>query len=241
MIHLYRKNELTFSLVWIGAYVALLSAADSLSASLGTAKSVTAPLCLAMTALLAVWSGKNGLRKKYGLCRVRLDWRQYLYFLPLVLIASTNLWGGFAPRFAPLETALYVVSMVCVGFLEEVIFRGFLFRALCADGETVGRAVLISSLTFGIGHIVNLLNGAELLPTLLQICYASAAGFLFTVLFLRSGTLLPCTLTHSAINSLSAFAPEGKDALRMITAAALTAVSLAYALWILRRTRSLCP
>lgn len=31
-----------------------------------------------------------------------------------------------------------------------------------------------SKANFGIGHIVNLLNGAEVLSTLLQICYAAA-------------------------------------------------------------------
>ena len=236
MTRLYRKNQLAFSLAWAGLYVVLFSAADSLSASLGTAKLVTAPLCLAMTALLALWIGKNGLGEIYGLSRVRLDCRRYLYFLPLVLIASTNLWGGFTMRFSPLETGLYVVSMLCVGFLEEVIFRGLLFKALWADAENVGWAVLLSSLTFGMGHIVNLLNGAQLLPTLLQICYATAIDFLFTVLFLRPGTLLPCILTHSAVNSLSAFAVERTGALDIAAAAVLTAVSLAYALWILRRS-----
>ena len=150
---------------------------------------------------------------------------------------SVNLEDGkvlFSKR--SLETGLYVVSMLCVGFLEEVIFRGLLFKALWADAENVGWAVLLSSLTFGMGHIVNLLNGAQLLPTLLQICYATAIGFLFTVLFLRSGTLLPCILTHSAVNSLSAFAVERTGALDIAAAAVLTAVSLAYALWILRRS-----
>lgn len=62
-----------------------------------------------------------------------------------------------------METALYVLSMLCVGFIEELIFRGFLFKAMAKDG--IKSAIIVSSITFGLGHIINLVNGAELLPT----------------------------------------------------------------------------
>lgn len=233
MTRFYQKNELTFSIFWIVLYVVLFSAADQISAGLGTAKIVTAPLTVVMTVFLAVWIGKNGLKEKYGLAAIRLDYKKYLYFLPLVLIASTNLWRGVTLRMSVLESGLYVLSMLCVGFLEEVIFRGFLFKALCKDH--VKQAVVISSLTFGIGHIVNLLNGAEVWSTLLQICYASALGFLFTIIFYRSKSLLPCIVTHSVINSLSTFAVEGSKMFGMAATVGLTVVSLLYAVWIEKR------
>lgn len=52
MYRLYKKNELSFSLVWIIAYVVLLSLADNLSASLGTLKIITAPVCIIFTLLI---------------------------------------------------------------------------------------------------------------------------------------------------------------------------------------------
>lgn len=232
MNKLYSKSELWFSLVWIVIYVALFSVADGLSADLGIEKVVTAPLCILMTALLLLWIRKNGLTVKYGLRTAKISAKKYLYFLPLAVLASTNLWGGFALRFSPLETVLYVISMIGVGILEELIFRGFLFKALCADN--IRSAIAISSITFGIGHIINLLNGADFFPTLLQICYATAAGFLFTIIFHKSGSLLPCIITHCTINSLSAFGAERSAALDVVTAVTLTVFSLLYALWILR-------
>ncbi len=235
MTRFYQKRELAFAIVWIVLYVFLLSAADQLSAALGCAKIVTAPLCVVLTVFLFGWIKQNDLTEKYGLGKVTIDFKKYLYFLPLVLIASTNLWRGVTLNMSVLESALYVVSMLCVGFLEEVIFRGFLFKALCRDG--VKKAVVSSGLTFGIGHIVNLLNGAELFSTLLQICYAAAVGFLFTIIFLRSKSLIPCILTHSAINSLSTFAFQGSKTLEMIAAAGLTVVSVLYALWIEKTDR----
>ena len=236
MKKLYAKSELWFSLLWIIAYVVLFSLADSVSVGLGTEKIITAPLCVLMTVILLLWIKRNHLLSKYGLARIKVDHKKYLYYLPLLVLISTNLWGGFALRLSPVETVLYVVSMIGVGILEEVIFRGLLFKALRKDN--LKTAVVISSVTFGIGHIVNLLNGADVLPTLLQIVYATAAGFLFTILFHRSGTLLPCIIAHSAINSLSAFGAERSPTLDLIAAAVLTVLSLLYALWILKKAKT---
>ena len=234
MKKLYAKSELWFSLLWIIVYVVLFSLADSISVELGTEKMITAPLCILMTVILLLWIKQNNLLSKYGLAKIKVEHKKYLYYLPLLVLISTNLWGGIALHLSPVETVLYVVSMIGVGILEEVIFRGLLFKALCMDN--LKTAVVISSVTFGIGHIVNLLNGADILPTLLQIVYATAAGFLFTILFHRSGTLLPCIITHSAINSLSAFGAQRSQTLDLIAAAVLTVLSLLYAWWILTKT-----
>ncbi|MDE5894083.1 MAG: CPBP family intramembrane metalloprotease [Acetatifactor sp.] len=235
MIRLYRKNELGFSLIWIALYVVLFSLADNLSLELGTAKIVTVPVCVVMTVFLIVWIMKNGLCEKYGLGKTEINYRKYLYFLPLVLIASTNLWGGVALHLSVPETVLYVVSMLCVGFIEELIFRGFLFKAICR--ANVKRAILISSITFGFGHIVNLLNNAETLATLLQICYATAIGFLFTIIFYKSKSLLPCVFTHSTINALSAFARERSQKDSILVLVALIMISVLYAVWILNQQK----
>ena len=48
--------------------------------------------------------------------------------------------------------------MLCVGFAEEVIFRGFLFRAM--EKDNVKTAIIGSSVTFGLGHVLNLVNGS---------------------------------------------------------------------------------
>lgn len=175
MNHLYQKNELNFALLWIGIYVVSLSLADAASASIGLEKSVTALLCLVMTAFLFKWIKQQDLLKIYGLADLKGCMRPWYQYSPLLLLISTNLWGGVELTLSVLETLLYIVSMLCVGFLEEIIFRGFLFRALCK--ENIKTAIVVSSVTFGIGHIVNLVNGADLLPTLLQIVYATAVVF----------------------------------------------------------------
>lgn len=235
MKKLYDKNELNFALLWIGLYVVLMSAGDNISGAIGVAKIVTAPVCIVLTFINYFWISKNELREKYGLCSFCASAKEYLYFVPLVLLASTNLWWGFQRNLTFPETILYVISMLCVGFLEEVIFRGFLFKAICKT--SVKQAVIISSITFGIGHIVNLLNGSGILETLLQICYAVAIGFLFTIIFYKGKSLWPCIITHGVINSLSVFANENVITLQKHLAGSifLCIVSVGYALYILKR------
>lgn len=236
MRKLYEKNALTFALVWIGIYVVLLSLAENLSDVL-TKNAAAAALCAAMTVFLFVWLGKNGLRELFGLCRPVGGARWYLYYLPLVVIASVNLWCGVTQKLPAGITALYAFRMLCVGFLEELIFRGFLYKALCREGET--KAAIISALTFGIGHIVNLLNGAAFVPTLLQIVYAVAIGFLFIVLFRRSGSLVPCILTHGVLNALSVFSLEPDYRTQCIISLVLIVLAVSYSVYLLRRVPAL--
>lgn len=232
MRRLYEKNPLVFALIWIGVYVVGFSLADNLSQILGMQKVITAPLCVLLTAFLLLWLKKEGLWKTFGLCKAEKPPKAYLYYLPMLILVSVNLWGGIQLNMSLGETVLYMLTMAGVGILEEVIFRGLLFKAMCKD--SVKWAIIVSSVTFGFGHIVNLLNGAEVLPTLLQIVYATAAGFLFTILFYRSGSLVYCIGTHSAVNALSAIAGDRGPVLEWIAPVALTVVSAGYALWILK-------
>ena len=205
---LYEKSEIWFAVAWIVAYVVLASTGDNISADLGIDKIVTLPILIAMSAGLYFFVRKNGLTEKYGLCKPKLPAQKMLFYAPLLVLLTANLWYGVALNQSPLETVLYILSMFCVGFLEELIFRGLLFQAMVKNG--VRSAIIVSSVTFGIGHIVNLVNGsgAELLPNLLQVVYAIAIGFAFMMIYCRTKSLMPCILTHSIFNGLSAFANE---------------------------------
>lgn len=235
MKKLYERHELIFAIVLIVLYVNVFSLADQLSGNLGTQKLITFPAAAIMCIFLFLWLRRHGLMEKYGLCSPEVKARDMLYYLPLLLIVSCNAWFGLTLNMSVLESLLYVLSMLCVGFLEELIFRGFLFRAMSRDG--IKSAIIVSSITFGIGHIVNLFNGsgAELLPTLLQVCYAVAAGYMFVIIFYRSGSLIPCILAHSGINMLSAFGVEPGNTGRIFSAAALCVISLGYAVYLNRK------
>lgn len=143
----------------------------------------------------------------YGLSKVN-NLKQYLYFAPLVLIVSVNLWNGININNTPSEILFHILTMLNVGFIEEVIFRGFLFKMMAKDN--VKSAILVSSITFGIGHIVNLFNGAEFIPTMMQIGYAISIGYLFVTIFYKSNSIIPCIIAHGVNNALSIFNVENE-------------------------------
>lgn len=168
----------------------------------------------------------------YGLTKVT-DLKRYLYFIPLLVIITVNLWGGIRINNTPNEIIFHIITMINVGFIEEIIFRGFLFQMMARDN--VKSAIIVSSVTFGIGHIVNLLNGAEFLPTLLQIGYAISIGYLFVIIFYKSKSLIPCIITHALFNSLSIFNAES-ESVRYIVPIFLIVAPLVYAYYINKKT-----
>lgn len=231
---LYEKSELLFALAWIIAYVVLASTGDNISEDIGISKLVTLPILIALSVILYFFVRKNGLNDKYGLCKSQLPAAKMMFYIPLLVLLTVNLWYGVRLNQSPLETLLYVLSMFCVGFLEEMIFRGLLFQAMAKDD--VKSAIIVASITFGIGHIVNLINGsgAELLPNLLQVLYAVAIGFALVMIYCKTKSLAICIVIHSVFNGLSAFANEAviTPQRQIISGIFLAVVAGGYALYL---------
>lgn len=232
MKRLYEKSELTFAVVWIVVYCVLQSMANPLNRLIGIDYSASAAFCVLQTIVLLTFILKNNLQKRYGLCKSPFPARRFLFYVPLIVLASGNLWNGVAVNYSPAEAVFRVLCMLCVGFLEEVIFRGLLFAAIAKDN--IKSAVVISSVTFGVGHIINLFNGSgmNLVSNLCQIVFAVAVGFLFVTLFYRGGSLIPCILVHSAINAFGTFANDTNltAEMRLLRLAVLIVITVAYTL-----------
>ena len=225
MKKLYEKSELAFALVWIGIYCVGMSIFDEISRSIGVESSATAVFGVAVSLFLYFWLKQQGKLERFGLCKPTVSAKAFLFYIPLIVITLQNVWGGVAMHYDAVGTVCFIVKMLCVGFLEELIFRGLLFQAMAKDG--VRSAIVVSSVTFGIGHIVNLFNGsgAELLPNLLQVMYAMAVGFAFVMIFCRTKSLVPCIITHSVFNGLSAFAKVAAETMqRQVISGVLLAV-----------------
>ena len=113
-----------------------------------------------------------------------------------------------------------------------MIFRGLLFVAIARNN--IRSAIVISSVTFGIGHIINLFNGSgmDLINNLCQIVFAVAVGFLLVTIFYRGGSLIPCILVHSAINTLGTFADDTNltTEMHLFHLAVLIVITVAYTL-----------
>ena len=76
----------------------------------------------------------------------------------------------------------------------------------------------------------------NLASNLCQIVFAIAVGFLLVTIFYRGGSLLPCILVHSAINTLGTFANDTNltTQMQLTHIAALIAITVAYTLILTR-------
>ena len=231
MRKLYDKSELAFALVWIGIYCVGMSVFDEISRSIGVESSASALFAAAASLFLYFWLKKQGKLERFGLCGPTAPARTFLFYIPLIVITGKNLWGGVTMQYDAVGTVCFIVKMLCVGFLEELIFRGFLFKAMSRD--SIKWAVVVSSVTFGLGHIINLLNGSGMgvAENLVQIFFAVLIGFLYVIIFWRGGSLWPCVISHGVLNSLSAFSATGESMLRVVI---LCVLVVAYAVVLMK-------
>ena len=232
MKKLHAKSELTFALLWIGIYTILMGNLRRL----GDDSPILMAALIAVSALMFLCVRITGTMEYYGLTGWAKNSKAMLWFIPLWIISSTNLWLGISPDY-PMPGLLFAaVMMAFVGFAEELIFRGFLFRAILKNGS-VRTAIILSSVTFGLGHILNLFIGQDLIDTLIQILFAIAIGFVFTMVFYKSGSLWPCILAHSLIDVTSVFSSGESAALNWIAHAGIFILSIVYCLYLVKHVR----
>ena len=255
MKKLYEKNELAFALVWIGLYVVVMNIALQFCGGFDDLASKTIPQLLVpvgcitvLAVVLTVWILRTGLADKFGLCGFKGNPKTFLWFIPLVVISSTNLTNGVGLT-APLAVSLLMMAnMSIAGYVEEVIFRGLLFRSMAKDN--LRNAIIVSAVTFGVGHIVNLFNTADILCVLLQIGYAIVVGFLYTIIVYKGGSLWPCIASHMFANGSSVFALDQgpftalvakifgqatTNLVQICSAVLLIIISGSYAIWLCKK------
>lgn len=99
---------------------------------------------------------------------------------------------------------LFLVECLSVGFFEEILFRGiillFLIQRLQHVKYGMIYAIVISSMLFGMLHIINLFDGASLSDTLLQVGYSFLVGMMWAVMYLRTKHLWITMLCHATFN-----------------------------------------
>ena len=200
----YEKNEVLCAVLWIVAYCAVMS---PLKGEFGYASGWMLLALAAFAAAITAFVAAGGLWGKYGLDGWPQNARRCLYFIPMWALATGNLWDGFAPSYSGAALLTATLSMLLVGYVEEMLFRGFLFRAMLANGKKTA-AIVVCAVTFGIGHIVNLFAGQASFETLVQIAFAVAWGFILTMVAYRGRSLLPCILAHAMIDVFSLYGAD---------------------------------
>ncbi len=116
--------------------------------------------------------------------------------LPLIALADGS---AFVERTELLP--LFLLECLLIGLFEETAFRGRPFLAILEKRRGTTKQIfmtsLISSALFGLVHLANLLEGAGLGATLLQVGYSFLIGGMCTIVLLKTGNLLFCILLHA--------------------------------------------
>ncbi|GKX65698.1 CPBP family intramembrane glutamic endopeptidase [Inconstantimicrobium mannanitabidum] len=105
---------------------------------------------------------------------------------------------------------MMIISCLFVGLYEEIVFRGLILSLVLKHwGETkkgVYFSVIFSSSAFGLMHLINLFDGANVISVVAQVFYATIIGIFFSALLLRTNNnLLWCALLHAIYDIASGF------------------------------------
>ncbi|WP_051067182.1 hypothetical protein [Alloscardovia criceti] len=119
---LYDKNELHFALVWIIVYCVAESLAFDVNASLGVEYLANAIVGLVLTGIALVFLIRHRLTQRFGLTSSTFGARRFLWYIPLIVIASGNLWNGLEIRYSWAGMVSSMVSMLCIGFFGGAHF-----------------------------------------------------------------------------------------------------------------------
>ena len=231
----YEKSEIWFAVSWIIIYVVLMSIIRN---NFGDESLLSVLVLLAIASFLTFFIANNKLGTKYGLIGLS-NTKKYLYFIPFFLLVSVNLWVGVSLHYDLLHQVFAIITMALVGYVEEILFRGLLFKAI--EKNSIKQAIIITSVTFGAGHIVNLLTGHATLDTFLQVISAITIGFAFVMVFFKSRSLIPCIITHSLINITSKISVENVGSSfifwKYISAFFIIVVAGGYAIYLYKKVK----
>jgi len=200
MEKLMETKPILHAVIWIIIYVAMVNIGDALSEITGiAANTITGAILIALSIVLAFYLKKNQKFKAYGMKGIaKADFHKTLFYVPLTLLALIQYTVGINDALSITEIASACLLMIGVGFIEELVFRGFLFQGIHA--RSANRAILISGITFGIGHIVNLLRGYAYMEQMGQIVVAVGIGIALALLVAITKSIVPGILFHIVFN-----------------------------------------
>lgn len=153
-------------------------------------------IAVAVTLLIIILLIPKKKLKQLGISKSN-NKENMMHIVLLLLIGGFNIIGLLQQGIA--ENILYAfVRALYVGIVEELIFRGYIFSAFEIKFDEY-KAVIFSSIVFGLFHLINLTHN-PVMTVLLQVIYTTMFGIGFSILRVRTKSLLMPILIHSFID-----------------------------------------
>lgn len=144
---------------------------------------------LTLTAALSTW-GRVGLTRPPARGWLRLAWAPLAAGLPFLAFGFNLEPGAVVP--------LLLVGTPLIALNEELMFRGLLLDILRPLGWR--QAATWSALLFGASHLVNLVAGANIAFTAMQVVATTAGGVALVAIRIRSGSLWGVIAIHVVLD-----------------------------------------
>lgn len=187
-------------------------------------------------ALLVVLLATTSLGQWSSVVRDRTRPARWVGLVPVVLLAAvvagTN-YPGLADK-DPAFTVTLLVAALCVGFGEEIMFRGLVVTALRDRGLNEVRVALWSSAVFGAAHALNIF--VEGPGALIQVLITAVAGYFFYLIRRWSGNIVVPAVIHG-LWDFGLFSASIEPDVRYGGAAIFLVADVVLAIVVLRRRR----
>jgi uncharacterized protein len=234
LIKLYRNEAVLHSLVWLGIYLVLNTITGNIAEAVHVdAHQISAIPNLLLALVCFFYLIRTGIAQELGLTSKPTEKASVmLYYLPLLALPCLNLLYGVNTSLGVADILFLLAMYTGVGFMEEIIFRGMMFKALLQKWNRI-LVVAFISFTFAIGHLVSMVAvGQSGLDTSLQIINALVVGFMFMAVILADGNLRACIIAHILYNFLANISLVGSTHKEIIVAnAVITAAYFGYLLY----------
>lgn len=230
------KKEIIFSVMWIFIYFALVVFANKLSDIINIPNSINALVEIIFPTVVMIFLKKKKLLSYYGINGIKeLNYKNLLYFVPMIIISLGGLRYGIHINYSLHQMVLNSIKMLGVGFSEEILFRGFLMKAIMNKNSKA--AILVSSIIFGIVHITNLFWGADVTITLLQVVYSIFFALMCSIFFYKTNNIIPCMICHSVTNMTDIFLPDNLSIEHLCIGWIIFILPSAFYAWYLYKTK----
>lgn len=205
MLKLYKSKFAKHSLFWLLMYLLINTVTGNIASSISIEPYIAGAvpnLLLAVICLL--YLKRTQTANEIGLfTKTAEKSTTMLFYIPVLILPFLSLFYGINKELSLTEILLLLAMYTGVGFMEEVIFRGLMFKEL---SQKWNRYVVVAfiSFTFAIGHIVSIVAISQSAgDTMLQIINAFVVGFMFMAVILASGNLKICIITHILYNFIA--------------------------------------
>jgi membrane protease YdiL (CAAX protease family) len=153
------------------------------------------------------------------------------FYIPLLIMEILPIAVfGFDADIAKTDYIILAFFTISVGFNEEIYFRGLALKFL--EGKGTKKAIICSSVIFGILHIVNVFNGKNTLYVVLQVLFAFLVGFVLAELVSFTKSLWLVIIWHASHDYISLITQDSLDKKALTVLAVQVGILLIYGVYL---------